>query len=498
MSPSRLFIRTLILGFFTLLTLSVSLFATMDEVTLEQSLTDKAQRVLDGVYGKGNFIVLVKVDMTDPRYDVRYTRQSQAQVNNTKSSGGDKFQILPGYPVIKNLAPDTMKQLPFDSVTSYSRAAIRQISVGIIVNKGFPKGSIARAQTSLEQYLGLKPGRDRISFTYENFSVSEVPSGTQKFSDSPVRQKSSGGSSSGSTLGLLLQALLIVVLLGFMAVYALFQIQNQKLMVKTSKDSKKGETSGGSSLGLSPGFDLPKSEKSDTQALHLASSNPVKRYFDFVTDENIDKLLFILKKEKIGIENLAVLVPCLMPHLAAKVMSELDLKTQAMISVHIMDTKMVNKAMIEKFEAQLKSAMESMIGGLSVFRNIFESVSPDMKKQLLSVLSKNNPDGYRKVRAQIVVFDDIRFLEDEEMKLLLSEVHLDLISTALVGVDPETYQKVDQNLNASSRDLVEQFQSLKSANLSKKEIELAQEAILRVVERMEVSGKVRLRGKIQA
>ena len=151
--------------------------------------------------------------------------------------------------------------------------------------------------------------------------------------------------------------------------------------------------------------------------------------------------------------------------------------------------------MIEKFEAQLKGAMESLVGGVSVFRGIFEYISGDLKKQMLQILMKNSPEGYKKVRAQLIVFDDIQLLEDEEVKLLIAEVNLDLLSAALVGADPEVYQKIDQNLNASGRDLVEQFQSLKSMSLSKKDIESAQDAILRVIERLETADRIKLREK---
>ena len=73
------FKRSLILGFFVCTLLSGAVFASLEESTMEQGLMDKAQRVLDGLYGKGNFIVLASVSMTDPRYEVKYTRQSQAQ-----------------------------------------------------------------------------------------------------------------------------------------------------------------------------------------------------------------------------------------------------------------------------------------------------------------------------------------------------------------------------------------------------------------------------------
>lgn len=489
------FKRSLIVGFCLFTLLSGAVFASIEEVTMEQSIMDKAQRVLDGIYGKGNFIVLANVVMTDPRYEVKYTRQSQATQSQEKKTGGEKFQILPGYPVIKNLAPDNFKQLPFDSVTSYSRSLVRQIQLTIIVNKNFPKGVVGQVQTFLEQFLGLNPKRDKVSFAYETFSM-EAPQVSSKGTPEPV-SSSNRGSGSGSGLSkwqLVIEGLGLVALLLFMALYALFQLQHQRLLIKTSK-SKGSESGGNSNISVTPNFELPKATNAPAGDMRLSSTPPIKRYFDFVTEETIDKLLYILKKEKVGLENITILVPCLPPQLAVKVMAELDIKSQAIVSMTVIDTKLVNKVMIEKFEAQLKGAMESLVGGVSVFRGIFEYISGDLKKQMLQILMKNSPEGYKKVRAQLVVFDDIQLLEDEEIKLLISEINLDLLSAALVGADPEVYQKIDQNLNASGRDLVEQFQSLKSMSLSKKDIESAQDAILRIIERLETAGRIKLRDK---
>lgn len=488
------FKQSLFLIFFGLL-LS-NLFA-MDEVSVEQSMMDKAQRVLDGLYGKGNFIVLAKVDMTAPSYQVKYTKQSQAKVQEQQKTGADKFQILPGYPVIKNLAPESFKQMPFDSVTSYSQSTIRQIVLTVIINKDFPKGRIGQVQTLLEQFLGLKNGRDKINLAYENFSTENALPPVKGIDlPSPGSKPKSDSNAATSKWQLLIEGLCLLALLLFMAMYALFQIQHQRVLLKASK-SKNSEGSGGGSTNITvtPNFELPKAAAQSSD-LRISATPPIKRYFDFVTEDTIDKLLYILKKEKVGLENIAVLVPCLPPQLAVKVLGELDIKSQAMIAMTLVETKLVNKAMIEKFETQLKTAMESLIGGASIFRGIFEYISGDSKKQMLQVLMKSNPDGYKKLRAQVVVFDDIQLLEDEEVKLIISDINLDLLSAALVGADPEVYQKFDQNLNASGRDLVEQFQTLKAMSLSKKEIESAQDAIIRVIEKLEAAGKLKLHDKV--
>jgi|GEM_PF-1188850 len=484
-----------------------SVFAVIsDEVNFERELTEKGQRLLDGIYGKGMFIVLVNVDLTDPRYEVRYTRPSQAAVAAQPKSGGDKIQILPGYPVIRNLGPENMKQMPFDSVTSYGRPNIRQIAVTLVANQEFPKNQVSKVQSLIQNFLGLKDNRDKVTVAFQKFyaAESEAASPSKVAQNLPGPMTSVMPASVGKWFSFqnIFYAVMMILAFLFVGVYSLFQFQQQRVMLQVSKANKKGQDSGGGgtqNISLNPMFDMPKADRGGMGGeLKLSQAPQIKKYFDFITDDNVDRLIYILKKEKIGVENLAVLVPCLPAHLAAKVLGELDLKSQAMIAVNMMDPKMFNKAAVEKFETQLKNAIECLIGGQGVFDNVFESVSPDLKRQLLSLLSKSNPEGYKKFRNQVVVFEDLRFLEDDELKIVISEVNRDILWMALVGVEPEIVQKYEQNLSQGNRDILHQFMDLRGKTISKHDAGVAQETVLKTALRLEVEGKIDLKNKLKA
>jgi flagellar motor switch protein FliG len=226
------------------------------------------------------------------------------------------------------------------------------------------------------------------------------------------------------------------------------------------------------------------------------SDEKIKRYFDFVTEATIDKLVFILKREKVAIENLAVLVPCLPPHLAAKVLDELDPGSRASIALNMVEPKMFNKALIEKFEAQLKSAMECLIGGESLTQATLANLSEGDRKQILATLQQNNPDGYRRLRPLVVIFDDIAKLDDLEIKAVIDSVGRDALFTALAGASQDTVSRFTQNLGQAQRNMFKEFMDLRLSTLHPTAIESAKDQLLETVLQLEADGKIVLRSKL--
>ncbi len=491
--------RGLVLGALCVLS-SVSLLWA-DEFSISQSLTDRAQRVLDGVFGKGNLVAIVDVAASNPSYQVKYTKQSQAAVTAQKSGGGDRMQILPGYPVIKNLAPENMKQLPFDSVTSYTQAAIRQITVTVLASQDFPRGQYGKVEALLTQVLSLKPNRDRVNFSPQRFQAANP----ERAGGVVAALGGKMGGATGSGLQGWHMMVLAGILIVFIGVYVWMSREQQKTFAALVKQmgGGKGGSGGGNmeaaNVSVAPSISSVQKDKGGNMSGEMRmSESSIKRYFDFVTEGSVEKLIFILKREKMGVENLAVLVPCLEPHLAARVLKELDSQTQAMIVSNMTDPRMYNKAMIEKFEAQLRSAMECLIGGQGVASEVLGHVPESDRKQILSVLQQGNAQAYQRLRPLVVLFEDLARLDDTELKYLLGVVARDTVFTALVGMDEDIVSRFRQNMPTGIRNMFSEFFELRAAALTAVAIEVAREQVLDVALQLEAEGKLSLTAKLQS
>ena len=134
-----------------------------------------------------------------------------------------------------------------------------------------------------------------------------------------------------------------------------------------------------------------------------------------------------------SIENIAVIASFLKPKLAARLISDLELNDQSTVALNLLDEKMVNRQGIEKLEAHIQHGLECLVGGDHAFQDTFNFVSGEIKQNLLQSLSASNPDGYAKMRKNIIMFDDLKLLEPEEIQILLSEINVNTLSISLIS-----------------------------------------------------------------
>ena len=171
-----------------LMSLTVCSDAASDKVLIESNLTQLAQKTLDSIYGENNFVVRVQVSMTDPKYKVKYTQQSSIKKSSKKTAEKNVY-LLPGVPALKNLAPEALKQLPYDSVTTMVNPKIKKIKVDILAKKGFPKNQIRKVKPILQEVLGLKQGRDKVNILYKTFYHNPSETDTQSITIVPGKEK---------------------------------------------------------------------------------------------------------------------------------------------------------------------------------------------------------------------------------------------------------------------------------------------------------------------
>jgi hypothetical protein len=455
--------------------------ASSFKVEIEDYYAKKAQAALDAMFGEGFSFVVVTVDALPPQYEVKYTKESKPE--RLKKKKGTEVNILPGYPVLKNLSSADMNKMPFDSITSYIEPKIQKVIVDVYVDKKIIKSSKAnKSKALLRKALGLNEKRDVVNVSRETF-----------YKAAPVQQKIEITSEANQLFSYqnLFYLVVVVFMLIFVILYVVFSLRKDE---KSKDESGKGAAT---NVNVNPNIELAGNSGGPSGDLKLTQGESIKQYFDFVNEKNVNKLVYIMKKEKLNMELLSLLVAFLDPKIAAVILKELDVQNKAVMAVNLLGQRMVNKQMVEKLEDQVRGWLECLAGGETTFQSVFNYVSSDEKKKILEVLGAKSPEGYKKVRGNIIIFDDLQYLDDEEILTILSEVSVELLSVAMVSVDEVTYQKIDSNLTKSAKDMIEQFLELKGDNISKQEVEKAQLTVLDVINRLEAEGKVNLRGKVQ-
>lgn len=463
-----------------ILLLASPLIANEAQIKMEQHLATKAQDALDGVYGDGLFIVRVSTKLYPAKYEVKYTKQSNPKVK--KKKGDETINILPGYPVIKNLSPENFNTLPFDSVTNYIPPRVRSLSVDIIVNKAIPRSTGARAETLVREVLGLKKS-DKVNLSFKKFLTDKERPIVNKpsFFEELMRP--------GNVLALIAVIIFLIVAIIYIMVH-----------IKLAKQAL-GAGGGGQApnVSVNPNLELPKGADGGGSGgdISISDQPKIKQYFDFITSENLPSLIHLLKKENVAIEHVSLIVSYMNPGLASELLQAYDIKDQAQMATNVLDEKLINRAFVEKLETKIRNWLECFVGGESRFKRIFDNISSEIKKKIMTTLAKTNPQAFKKFRSHVLIFDDLKLLEDTELQIVLSDANVELLSQALVSVDEQTYKKIDDNLSKEAKGMIKQYLDLKGQTLSKHHIERAQDYVLKIVDKLEIEGKVNLRSKIK-
>ncbi len=466
------------------ISMTTSLLA-VDPIAIEKSYTEKIQTALDGVFGKGQFVARVSLTATGESWNLTYTEQARVRVETKKQEEG-KYQILPGYPVIRNLATGQQETLPFNSRLIKIEPRIQSIVVDVIVNRSFPKSNVKKAEDLITKIVGLTPARgDKINFDYQVFLEPEQPTQNIVMLDKAEKIFSAAN---------ILNAGLLLAIIAGLVLYTLFQF----LHLRKAGEVKAAAAGGGPNISVNPNIELPKGLGGGGAAgvMKMSGTPGIKKYFDYVQEDNVDKLLYMMKKEKMPVDQIAIIVSFLDSFLASRVISELDVEQQAFIATSIIDQKLLQRPVVEKLDMKVKDSLECLMGGPSIFQNIFGQIPSDGKKRILEVLGKTSAEGYKRFRTHIVIFEDLKYLDDEELKVVLSELNLEQLAKALVGIGKDVYDKVEMNLTKSAKDMIDQFLKLKGKAISRAEVDKAQSYVLDVALKMESEGKINLKEKI--
>ncbi|MBI60595.1 hypothetical protein CL657_05210 [bacterium] len=472
----------LIVGF---LMCSTVVFGASDRYLIESNLTEIAQQSLDAMFGKHNFIVRVQVQMTDSQYSVKYTKESNPKKSKSRGKQDtDQVYILPGVPALKNIAPDSLKQLPYDSVTTLVEPKVKRMLVKVLVNKSYPRNQARKAEAVLKDILSMKESRgDKIKMDFRPF-YEDPNEKAQSITIVPGQEKLLSYSN-------LFYLCLVILGIFFMLLYSRYQ----KLLL-----DKDGGGDSGPSINVNPNLELPEGfgGSGNNSEMNLNMAQEVKRYFDFISQNNISDLIFLIKSQKLKPDYISLIISFLPPNLAARILNELEPKVQAKVTVLLVDQRLGSKDLLDKLEKKLKSDVECFVGGEEKIVGLSQSLSNRQRKNITDFSKKENPAGYKKLRPHMLLFDDILLLDDSELQLVLSDLNLEQLSTALVSVDQDLFSKISDNLTKGARDMVNQYLELKSESVNESQIEKAQDTIIKVLKKLDSQGKISLSEKLKA
>jgi flagellar motor switch protein FliG len=133
----------------------------------------------------------------------------------------------------------------------------------------------------------------------------------------------------------------------------------------------------------------------------------------------------------------------------------------------------------------------STVGGLKPLVEIINRADRATERMILEGLTELDPELAERVRAQMFMFEDIVSLEDRAIQLVLRQVQVSDLATALKGVSENVRAKVMQNMSErAALNLAEEIEVLGKVRVNV--VEESQAAVVRVIRQLEESGEIEI------
>jgi flagellar motor switch protein FliG len=463
---------------------------TAEEQPSQMSLLDQAakfnkehaeylqQYVLDKILGPGRGIVIVDVELG---VETRVTHQEAREHKvDKKKKLNEVDYLLPGVPNPKSVAQE---QAPAESKeeTGQStqtnvdvRTVIRRLIVTVLYDETLSKDKLDIVKDAISATLKFDFKRgDKIDFKKTKF--------TRGFVEELLRPQ--------VLIPLVLAVLILLFLFGPVASFL-------RSFIKTMKDKGGTEVTVDSKFDGGPEGD----DKNGAGAGGLSQSEldalerEKKKYipFDYITDDNIKKLAYLIRKEPA--QTIALVVSYLKSEYVKEILNSLTPEIQANVAIEMATIRSLSQDDVMQVDNYIKEKIEFLIGGIFHLLEVLDQVDKVSQNNILDYLRNEKPELYEKVRKFIIMFEDIPEFPDQAMQVVIRELKTQDLARGLRNASPEIMNKFFANMSANATAILKEEMEY-GRPLTEPEIEEERRKIMNTIKQMEKEGKVFIREK---
>lgn len=210
-----------------------------------------------------------------------------------------------------------------------------------------------------------------------------------------------------------------------------------------------------------------------------------------------DKLFNMIKGEHP--QTIALILSYLPHEKSAEILNLLPEENKADIALRIVTIGQVQDELIREVDEAMKNDI-SRIGsatrkfdGVEILANILNEVGADTEEGVLSHIEKEDSDLADRIRQKMFVFEDLLQVEDRAFREILQNVDNQGLAKALKTAPEELKQKIFNNLSERAADMLKEDMEIMGP-IRLKEVEDAQQNILKITKKLEAEGKIALAG----
>ncbi len=200
-------------------------------------------------------------------------------------------------------------------------------------------------------------------------------------------------------------------------------------------------------------------------------------------------------------QTIAVILAHLDPELSAAILSELPERLQSDVMVRIANLEKINPEIVAEIDRVLEEELFSVemsdatkVGGAEKVAEILNNVDRTLEDTLLENIEASSEELAEEIRKLMFKFEDLLGVDDRAIIALLKEISTEELKLALKGASDELKEKFFKNMSERAAIMLkEDLEVMGPVRL--KDVEQAQQAIIKVAKRLESEGKIVLGGK---
>ncbi len=200
-------------------------------------------------------------------------------------------------------------------------------------------------------------------------------------------------------------------------------------------------------------------------------------------------------------QTIAVILAHLEPQLAGHVLGELNERLQADVMMRIANLEKISPDIVAEIDRVLEEELFSVemsdatrVGGAEKVAEILNNVDRALEDTLMEQIESAREDLAEEIRKLMFKFEDLLEVDDAAIIAILKEISTDELKLALKAASEELKEKFFSNMSErAGMMLKEDLEAMGPVKL--RDVEQAQQAIIRVAKRLESEGKIILGGK---
>ena len=197
-------------------------------------------------------------------------------------------------------------------------------------------------------------------------------------------------------------------------------------------------------------------------------------------------------------QTIALVMAVLDPSQAAAVLAELKEDVQVEVVMRMSELDKVSPEILVDVDRVLQDELLSVegmegqrLGGVEAVAEILNNADRALEAMVLEGVEEQRENLADEIRRLMFVFEDLNTVDDRGIMSILKEVSTDDLKLALRTSSEDLKEKVFKNMSSRAVEMLQEDMEIMGP-VRVKDVEVAQQAILKIAKRLEQEGKIQL------